>query len=146
MNKNLIRLLQQAYAIEIGAYHAYEGHWGSLPKDNLLDKVIIQKIQKDEWFHKQAVGFMLIELNAEPNRWLNALFWIIGKTISVSCYVIGYKAAMWGAGLMERLGSVCYYRIAREVKGLTNMRMYTALLDMAIQEEEHEEFFRECLK
>ena len=144
MNKKLIRLLQQAHAIEIGAYHAYEGHWRS--SKNTKESNQIQSIQIDELVHRHKVRFMLEQLNAQRNPILDALFWVIGKTISASCYVIGYKAAMWGAGLMERLGSVCYYRIAREVKGLTNMRMYVTLLDMAIQEEEHEEFFKGCLK
>lgn len=135
----LIKLLQQAYAIEIGAYQAYEGHWRSLKDEK--EQWEIRSIQGEELWHKEEVGRMLSELKAKPNVILNAILWLIGKSISLACYVVGYKAAMCGAGLMEKLGALCYKRIAAEARAKGHRTMALELEDMQVAEEKHQKYF-----
>jgi len=144
MNKKLIRMLQQAHAMEVGAMEAYTGHIASLPHGRI--KTELRIIRLEELTHKLYVEAILQSLEAKPSPFLDRVFWLIGRTISVSCRVMPYRVAMWGAGLIEKLGSISYYRISRECNGLDKTVTYGLLLDMAIQEEEHEEFFKEVLK
>lgn len=140
---NLIWQLQVAHAIETGAYEAYEGHANSLK--NPCEREKIKQIQKDEWFHRQTVGFMLIELKAGPNHVLDGLLWLIGRTISLSCYVIGYRAAMWGAKIMEVFGSNIYGNLAAQCVLEGQGQFMLEFCKMAHQEREHEEFFKNIL-
>lgn len=140
----LIRLLKQAHAVETGAYNAYEGHWRSLKDESDREKV--KAIQKDEWFHRQAVGFMLIDLKSEPSEFLETIFYLIGKTISLACYVMGYRAAMWGAKIMEVMGSQIYWKLAKEAYDSGHKEWHGELCKMARQEEAHEAFFKESLE
>lgn len=142
--KKLIKILRLAHAIEIGAYEAYEGHSKTVKSPHIKKR--LKEIQKDEWFHKQAVGFMLIDLEAESNKALDLLMYWVGKFISFSCYVIGYRAAMWGAKIFEILGSDIYFRA--HILSLhcdVNMGISGELRKMCLKEREHEEFFRWCL-
>jgi len=102
----LVRLLKLAHSIEIGAYHAYEGHWRNT-KDPTTRKRL-QEIQEEENFHRQQVRFMLSEVKSSPNFFLDFSMYLVGKSVSVSCYVMGYKAAMWGAKIFEILGPIFY--------------------------------------
>lgn len=141
--KKLVKLLRRAHAIEIGAYEAYEGHWRST-KD-ATKKKRIQEIQKDELDHKQMVGFMLIELNAESNQDLDIFMYLIGSLISMSCYIIGPKAAAWGAKLFEVMGSDLYRKASMEALSEGNVEMCQTLWKMNKTEREHEEFFKYCI-
>ena len=139
----LIKILRKAHAIEIGAYEAYEGHWRSTKDPE--KKRRLKEIQKDEWSHKQAVGWMLIELGAESNKELDFLMYCIGKMVSISCYVIGPRAAAWGAKLFEVMGSQIYWKAAIEAIDEKNIPMCRELFCMSDKEREHEEFFKWCL-
>lgn len=136
-------MLQQAYAIEIGAINAYEGHWRST--SNTFERAQIKEIQRDEIFHKEEVGRMLSELKAKPSVILNAILWLIGKSISLACYIMGRKAAMWGAGIMEKMGTLCYKRIALEARTKGHRSMASDLEEMQEAEERHEKFFQSRL-
>lgn len=137
----LIRLLKQAHAIEIGAYHAYEGHWRSLAETKPDEAKQIVWIQSEEQDHKLAVERLLRSLNAKPSKILDGILWIIGKTISGACHVMGYRAAMFGAKIMEKLGSNTYWVLAREAYNSGHPEMHSELCSMARNEEEHEKFF-----
>jgi len=139
----LIRLLQQAYAIEIGAFEAYEGHWRSLKTPQ--ERGLIQAIQLEEVEHRENVERMLKELGAKPNRFYNAILYVIGKSISIGCRFMGYRLAMWGAGIMEKLGGACYKRIAREARDEGYPAMAVDLDEMQAAEERHETFFKDVL-
>ena len=141
----LIKLLKQAHAIEIGAFHAYSGHWRSLPVGS-IERVQVHLIQFDELAHKLKLEVMLESLDAQPSRFQDAILWCIGKTISVGCHIFGYKAAMWGAKIMEIMGSNVYFNLAREAARVGDREMSNYLYDMGVQEEEHEEFFKKCLE
>lgn len=143
--KKLIRLLKQAHAVEIGAYHAYEGHWRSLDAGSNARKKIKQ-IQADELEHKMSVERMLKELNSKPNKVLGVALWIIGKTISALCHVMGYKMAMFGAKIMEVMGKNIYKKLAREARNECYVAMAIELDSMQRSEESHEEYFKSVLK
>lgn len=144
MSKKLIRLLKQAHAIEIGAYNAYEGHYKSV-KDP--DKSIeIRLIRLEEAVHQMNIKSMLSHLGSKPSRFLDGVLWCIGKTISAGCYIFGYRLAMRGALIMEILGSGVYYRLARAAVDANKHEMALKLIEMAQQEERHEEFFESCLR
>lgn len=140
----LIYLLRCAYAIEIGAYNAYEGHWRSIT-GNVYEREHIKAIQQDEKWHKEEVGRMLGELNSRPSIILNSLLWVIGKSISLACYIMGHKMAMWGAGVMEKLGIFSYKYIAAEARLKGHRTMASDLEDMQEAEERHQEFFKSRL-
>lgn len=136
-------MLQQAYAIEIGAIEAYEGHWRSLPTPQ--ERGEIQAIQLEEMEHREAVSTMLTELGAKPNLFYNKILWLIGRTISIGCKVMGYRMAMWGAGIMEKFGTLCYKTIAKEAKKQGLMAMASDLESMQAAEDRHEKFFKSKL-
>ncbi len=142
----LIRLLKQAHAIEIGAYQAYEGHWRNIKPIDRFERGKVKWIQVDELLHKETLEKMLKELDSKPSLILDAILWCIGKSISIGCYVMGYRMAMWGAKIMEVMGSNCYWTLAREAYNSGYPHMHTELCKMARQEEEHEQFFEKCLK
>lgn len=142
MNRKLIRLLKQAHAIEVGAYHAYEGHWRSLANKHLDDALQVVKIQSEEQMHRLTLERHLRILKSKPNKALDAIFWCVGKTISASCYVIGYRAGMWGAKIMERLGASCYDTLAEEAWMGGHLTMRYELEEMQRAEERHELFFK----
>lgn len=134
----LIRLLKQAHAIEIGAYEAYEGHIKTLFPSRVSYGIMI--IQSQEADHRYALKCMLESLEAKPSWFMDTILWCIGRSISLACYVMGYRAAMWGAKIMEIMGSKVYYELAREAAEQCFYGMSDDLFDMALQEE-HEEFF-----
>lgn len=141
----LAKLLRQAHAIEVGAYNAYEGHWRSLPLDS-DERGKIKFIQVDELIHKENVEAMLKELGAKPSWAQDAFLWIIGKSISTACSVMSYRMAIWGARMMERLGAVCYNRIAIEALREGRRDMAVKLMDMQRAEQDHEKYLISILK
>jgi rubrerythrin len=146
MENKLTRLLKQAHAIEIGAYNAYEGHWRSLAKNKLSEARRIVEIQGDERAHMLAVERFLRTVNAKPSKIQDAILWIIGKSISIACYIMGYRAAMWGAKVMEVMGSNIYEKLAKVARDEGYPAMGVELDYMQRSEIEHEEFFKSCLE
>lgn len=137
-------MLQWAHAVEIGAFYAYEGHWRSLPNDSVPQNTI-KAIQIDEKNHKEALEVMLKSLNAKPSKLQDAMLWCIGRFISASCYFIGYKAAMFGAKIMEIMGSKIYWKLAIESTNSGHQEFHSELCSMARMEEDHERFIKICL-
>lgn len=88
---------------------------------------------------------MLKELGAKPNPILNVILWLIGRTIAIGCSFMGYRMAMWGAGIMEKLGGFTYKQLAREARDQGYPWMGCDLDDMQAAEERHEKFFKEVL-
>jgi demethoxyubiquinone hydroxylase (CLK1/Coq7/Cat5 family) len=143
--KRLIRKLKIAHAIEIGAFYAYEGHASSI-KNNPTVKQKIIDIQDDEVVHMNDIESMLYQLGSKPSPILDALLWAIGSVISLSCHVMGYRMAMWGAGVMEKMGGVVYKDLAKVAEEAGWDSMGAALCIMQDAEEDHERFFKEILK
>ncbi len=140
----LVDLLQKAYSAELAAAFAYQGHAGSLR--NLDDKKHIQQIELDEWNHRIEVLKIMQEYNIPICKNYERRFWIIGRTISLSCYVIGWFMPYYFAGSLES-GNVCeYFRMKHFFNDLGITKHDDVLYEMGIKEKEHEVYFLEKIK
>jgi len=135
----LIRILQGAYSGELAAGFAYRGHWKSVK--NTDERAAIQKIENEEWVHRKRVGQMLAELGSAPLRHREAKLWMIGRSIGISCHLIGWFLPMYFAGRLES-GNVIEYEDAAAHAAALGLETYEAdLRVMATVEKEHELYF-----
>lgn len=139
----LIRILQQAYSGEIAAAYAYRGHWRSLRESP--EKTRIREIEAEEWDHRRRVGEWLSKLDAQPNAIREKVFWTIGRTLGLVCFLSGWFMPMYFAGRLESQNSVEYEDAAVFARELGMNDCVADLLDMARVEVEHEEFFRSVI-
>jgi len=139
--RDLIVELQNAHAGERAAGHAYAGHWRSV--SDPAERAHIQKIEKEEWHHRDLVRGLLEQLNAEPRPLREAVFLAIGKTIGVLCHIGGWFIPMYGAGRLESHNIIEYERAAEYASLSGHHEMIDCILGMADVEREHELFFRE---
>ena len=136
---HLIQILQSAYSGELAAGFAYRGHRKSLKKAD--ERAAIQKIENEEWAHRNRVGEMLTILYASPLKYRETKLWLIGRTIGLACHVIGWFLPMYFAGRLES-GNVVEYETAAFHAGSLGVKEFEAdLLVMAGVEKEHELFF-----
>jgi rubrerythrin len=138
--QNLIRILQNAYSGELAAAYAYRGHWKSLRES--AEREGIKKIEAEEWAHRENVGRWLETLGAKPNGLREKIFWTIGKTLGVSCYLSGWFFPMYFAGRLESGNVREYEDAAGFAKKLEMHECVKQLLEMSRVELEHEVFFR----
>lgn len=137
--RHLIQILKSAYSGELAAAFAYRGHWKSVKHSG--ERASIQKIEREEWNHRERVGEMLASLSAEPGRLREMKLWVIGRTIGLSCHVLGRFLPMYFAGRLES-GNVVEYQIAASHAAALGLKEYEAdLMLMAGVEREHELFF-----
>jgi demethoxyubiquinone hydroxylase (CLK1/Coq7/Cat5 family) len=139
--KNLIRILQNAHAGELAAAFAYRGHWKSL-KSGAAEREGIQKIEREEWEHRANVARWLETLGAKPRPLREKVFWTIGKTIGIACYVSGWFFPMYFAGRLENGNVQEYVDAAEFARELGMSECFDELMKMSRVEGEHEEFFR----
>src|ERR1700685_1631367 len=92
----LISLLKQAYSAEKAASFAYQGHAASVKK--IEEKQAIRQIEIDEWNHRAEVLKIMHQYQVPVSKWDEVKYHLIGKTISASCYVIGWVMAFYFAG------------------------------------------------
>jgi demethoxyubiquinone hydroxylase (CLK1/Coq7/Cat5 family) len=141
--QSLIRILQNAYSGEIAAAYAYRGHWKSLKESE--ERTRIKEIEAEEWDHRKRVGEWLERLDAKPRPIREKVFWTIGRTLGLSCYVSGWFMPMYFAGRLESNNSVEYEDAAVFAKELEMHDCVEDLLDMARVETEHETFFHQTV-
>ena len=141
--QNLIRILQNAYSGELAAGFAYRGHWRSL-RDS-PERVNIKKIEAEEWHHRERVGRWLTGVHAKPRRLREAVFWTIGRTLGLTCFISGWFMPMYFAGRLENGNVQEYEEAAKFARELGMTECVDDLLDMARVELEHEVFFREMV-
>ena len=141
--RKLIRLLQRACSGELAAGYAYRGHWRSVR--DAAQRARIREIERDEWHHRALVIDLLHRLDARPRAILEAIYWLIGKSIGIFCFVGGWFAPMYGAGRLERINIVEYEDAAFHALHCGHPEMIDCLLTMAEVEWEHERFFREVI-
>jgi len=138
--EKLIKLLQDAHAGEMAAYHAYEGHWRSV--SSLQEKKEIQKIQAEEIEHRECIGRFLAELGAAPRSSRELLMAFVGRTIGLLCRLGGWFIPMYGAGQLEQ-GNIVEYETAARLARAAGLDQYVEpLLKMAEVEWDHEGYFR----
>lgn len=135
----LVKLLRLAYSAERAAAYAYIGHAGSV--NDSEQKAALLQIEADEWGHRASVLELLQTYDIAVSRVLEIRFFLIGKLISASCYVIGWFMPYYFAGRLES-GNVCEYFIMQQYfheLGITDHD--DVLYEMGIKEKEHEQFF-----
>lgn len=143
-HKKLIDLLQQAYSAEKAAAFAYQGHAGSV-KDK-IEKATIKQIEIDEWNHRAEVLEIMKEYDIPISKYYEFKFYIVGKTISFGCYIIGWFMPFYFAGSLES-GNVCeYFRIKQYFNKIGIKKHDQVLYDMGIKEKEHEVYFLSKIK
>ncbi len=139
-----VKLLQMAYSAERAAAFAYIGHANSVK--NIDEKKAIKQIEDDEWHHRREVLKIMQEYNIPISKWYEFRFYVIGKLISFSCYVIGWFMPYYFAGRLES-GNVCeYFRLKIYFNSLGITKHDKILYDMGIKEKEHEVYFYEQIK
>ncbi|HRH58366.1 MAG: hypothetical protein U0T69_08590 [Chitinophagales bacterium] len=140
----LIDLLQMAYSAERAAAFAYQGHSGSVK--NADEKSAIKQIEIDEWNHRAEVLKIMQAYSISVSTYYEIKFYIIGKIISFSCYIIGWFMPYYFAGRLES-GNVCeYFRMMHYFHELGITEHNQILYEMGIKEKEHEVYFIEKLK
>jgi rubrerythrin len=140
----LIDLMQMAYSAEKAAAFAYQGHAGSV-KDKEA-KIRIKQIEDDEWEHRREVMELMKQYHVSISRWYEFRFYIVGKIISGSCYVIGWFMPYYFAGRLES-GNVCeYFRMKQFFNSLGIREHDQVLYNMGVKEKEHEVYFLEQIK
>lgn len=143
-HKKLVDLLQKAYSAEKAASFAYQGHAGSV-KD-VEEKKAIRQIEIDEWNHRKEVLEIMKKYDIPVSTYYEIRFYLIGKVISYSCYVIGWFMPYYFAGRLES-GNVCeYFRMMQYFHELGILDHNQALYEMGIKEKEHEIYFLSKIK
>ena len=135
----LVSSLRLAYSAERAAAFAYIGHAGSLRNPAEIEPV--QQIEQDEWDHRRHVLAIMNEYGIAPSKWLELKFYIIGKVIGFSCYLIGRFMPYFFAGKLES-GNVCEYFIMLQHFHSLGITHHDELLyEMGMKEKEHEVYF-----
>lgn len=137
-------LLKKAYSAEKAAAFAYQGHAGSVK--NKTEKAAIRQIELDEWNHRKEVLEIMRQYEVPVSKYYEFRFYVIGKLISASCYVIGWFMPFYFAGRLES-GNVCeYFRMKQYFNSLGIKEHDQILYEMGIKEKEHEVYFLEKIK
>ena len=140
----LVKSLRKAYSAEKAASFAYIGHAGSL-KD-LEEKAVVQQIEQDEWDHRASVLKIMQQYEISVSKYYEVKYYIIGKIIGYSCYVIGRFMPYFFAGKLES-GNVCEYFVMMQYfhsMGITEHD--ESLYEMGIKEKEHEVHFLNVIR
>ncbi len=140
----LVESLQRAYSAERAASFAYVGHAGSL-RDPAA-KAAVRQIENDEWAHRAHVLAIMRQYDVPVSRAFEIRYYVIGKIISASCYVIGWFMPYFFAGKLES-GNVCEYFVMIHRFHALGIREHDAVLyEMGLKEKEHEVYFLAQIK
>ena len=141
--KQLIRILQSAHAGELAAAYAYRGHWKSVR--NKEQKQRIKQIEEEEWDHRQCVFGWLKKLESKPRSLRERVFWTIGRTLGILCFVSGWFFPMYFAGRLESQNTQEYEDAAHFAEELEMEECAKEMRRMSATELEHEEYFRSVI-
>ena len=140
----LVDSLRKAYSAERAACFAYVGHAGSLKDPDEIKAV--QQIEQDEWDHRAHVLTLMQQYDIPISKWYELKFYLIGKFIGYSCYVIGWFMPYFFAGKLES-GNVCEYFVMIHYFHSLGIEEHDEILfEMGIKEKEHEVYFLETIK
>ena len=140
----LVKSLRQAYPAERAACFAYIGHAASLRDP--AEKAAIRQIELNEWEHREGVLKIMDHYDIPVSRFNEWKYYVIGKLIGYSCFVIGRFMPYFFAGKLES-GNVCEYFVMIQyfhALGITDHD--SALYEMGIKEKEHEVHFQGVIK
>ena len=136
----LVKMLQKARAAELGAFLAYEGHWKSLSDQE--EREAIRTIQRDELEHFTVVSKMLTHLGGKPSWALDAVFTVIGNTLSFLCKYTGWLLPMKGALIFEKIGVNNYYEMIEVALREGHPELCITFTQLLAREEEHQLYFK----
>jgi hypothetical protein len=140
----LVESLQRAYSAERAASFAYIGRAGSL-RDPVA-KAAVKQIEQDEWDHRRHVLEIMQQYDIPVSRAFEIRYYVIGKLIAGSCYVIGWFMPYFFAGKLES-GNVCEYFVMLHHFRSLGIREHDAILyEMGMKEKDHEIYFLERIK
>jgi hypothetical protein len=140
----LVESLQRAYSAERAASFAYIGHAGSL-RDPVA-KAAVKQIENDEWDHRRHVLAIMQQYDIPVSRRFEIQYYVIGKLIAGSCYIIGWFMPYFFAGKLES-GNVCEYFVMLHYFRSLGIREHDAILyAMGMKEKEHEVYFLQSIK
>src|SRR3954462_11985554 len=140
----LVESLQRAYSAERAASFAYIGHAGSL-RDSAA-KAAVKQIENDEWDHRRHVLEIMQQYEIPVSKAFEIRYYLIGKLIAASCYVIGWFMPYFFAGKLES-GNVCEYFVMMHYFHSPGIREHDAVLyEMGMKEKEHEVYFLAQIK
>ena len=140
----LVDLLQRAYSAERAAALAYIGHARSVADPAEVEA--IGQIEDDEWHHRDVVLKIMQHHDVPVSRYYEIKYFLIGKLIGYSCYVIGWFMPFYFAGRLES-GNVCeYFRMLQWFDELGIRDHHEVLHEMGVKEKEHEVYFLNKLK
>ena len=144
LQPELINLLQLAYSAERAASFAYQGHAGSVKETE--DKTRIKEIEDDEWIHRADVLKIMNEFQIPISNYYELKYFVIGKFICYSCYIIGWFLPMYFAGRLESGNVDEYFRMKYlfNTKGI--IKHDAVLTEMGLKEKEHEVYFLDKIK
>ena len=143
-NDELIRMLQNAHAGEVGAFHAYAGHIRAT-KD-VAERNQLIKIQSEELAHIRDCKRLLDHYGYPTNHLKDSIMKLIGQTLGLLCFVSGRRLAAWGAGVIERVGMVNYQKMVDISQKLGNKRLVDIFTNMRDTENVHDMYFKGLLK
>ncbi|HNL84645.1 MAG TPA: hypothetical protein PKO18_05355 [Chitinophagales bacterium] len=144
LQPELENLLQLAYSAERAAAFAYQGHAASV--SNQDEKIKIKEIEEDEWIHREEVLKIMDEYGIKISKWYEIKYFLIGKCISWSCYVMGWFMPMYFAGRLESGNVNEYYRMKELFNSVSITKYDEILVEMGIKEKEHEIYFLNKIK
>ncbi len=140
----LVKSLQKAHSAERAASLAYIGHAASLRDPEA--KAAIQQIERDEWEHRRVVLEIMRKYSISVSKYEEVKFYVIGKLIGYSCFLIGRFMPYFFAGKLES-GNVCeYFVMIQYFHDLGITEHDSALYEMGVKEREHELYFQEVIK
>ncbi len=135
----LILILRRAYSGEMTAALAYRGHWLSLR--NLQEIAEIRQIEKEEWIHRERLGYWLRQLDVRPMWLLEIRMAILGSIILIGCNMVGWFIPMYFAGRLESQNDREYEEAAIHAEALGLEELHAELKVMAQLERDHEQYF-----
>lgn len=136
---SLIRILQNAHAGELAAAYAYRGHWRSLRESS--EQTEIKKIEEEEWQHRRCIDGWLDHFGAKPRTIREGVFWTIGRTLGITCFLSGWFMPMYFAGRLESQNVQEYVEAAKFAHELGLAECEAQLIEMSATEQRHEDFF-----
>tara|TARA_R100000027_G_scaffold67739_1_gene68362 strand:+ start:21541 stop:22182 length:642 start_codon:yes stop_codon:yes gene_type:complete len=140
----LVKSLRKAYSAERAACFAYIGHARSLKDPE--EKRRVRQIEEDEWDHRKHVLEIMNLYDIPVSRYNEIKFYVIGKIIGYSCFLIGRFMPYFFAGKLES-GNVCEYFVMIQYFHSLGIDTHDEILyEMGIKEKEHEVYFLELIR
>lgn len=136
IESDLVVLIQKAHAGERAAALAYRGHARIMKSAS--DHQSIVRIEADEWRHRRELGAILAEFGERPNPIRELSMLVIGRTISLGCFLCRRFVATYFAAILET-SNVCEYELAAKLAAdLSRIDLEAKFFEMARTEADHE--------